>query len=237
MKKYFLFLLLFLSVTLFCTVSLFAETNPDGSYSYSIPINVPAGINGMQPNLALEYNSSNGNGMLGVGWQLSGIGKISRDRTYTVKYDETDSFIGPRGRLVKVENEHNVYHYENESFIKVEISDGSSVEPLQWTEYMPDGTKYIYGKHPDSFSTNSTLKNAVWYITKVVDVHGNAYTYFYKNETEPVEKVVDGATVTVDETVYVYPDKITYTEGRNIDGFKQVVFNYSDREDVILDYS
>ncbi len=57
---------------------LLAGVNPDGSYSHAIPIDIPKGINGVQPNLSLVYNSNAGNGMLGVGWGLSGLPVITR---------------------------------------------------------------------------------------------------------------------------------------------------------------
>jgi RHS repeat-associated protein len=49
-----------------------------GSARYDIPIEVPPGRAGMQPDVVLAYSSSNGNGIAGVGWSLSGVSSIYR---------------------------------------------------------------------------------------------------------------------------------------------------------------
>jgi hypothetical protein len=53
-----------------------AAVTPTGAYSMNVPIDAPP-FRGITPTLALEYDSQTGNGMLGVGWRLSGLSEIT----------------------------------------------------------------------------------------------------------------------------------------------------------------
>ena len=55
-----------------------SSVTPSGAVSYSVPIEVYPGVNGVQPQLSIGYNSQCGNGPLGVGWYISGLSSIRR---------------------------------------------------------------------------------------------------------------------------------------------------------------
>ncbi len=49
-----------------------------GAATYQIPLSVPAGRNGLAPQIALSYNSQAGDGSAGTGWTLTGFSRIER---------------------------------------------------------------------------------------------------------------------------------------------------------------
>jgi len=54
------------------------DVSDAGAATYSIPIAVPPGVAGIQPQLSINYQSGGGNGPLGIGWQLGGFSSIGR---------------------------------------------------------------------------------------------------------------------------------------------------------------
>lgn len=96
------------------------SVNPIGAAHYSIPFQMPPGINGLVPNLGISYNSNAGNGLLGWGWDLSGIMSISRGPTSRlqegyinqVKQLSTDRFFLNGSRLILISGTYGVYGSE-----------------------------------------------------------------------------------------------------------------------------
>ncbi|HJL32659.1 MAG TPA: RHS repeat-associated core domain-containing protein, partial [Polyangiaceae bacterium LLY-WYZ-15_(1-7)] len=57
---------------------IFASVGDDGSARVTLPIAVPEGRAGMQPELTLQYSSRGQEGIAGMGWSLSGLSAIHR---------------------------------------------------------------------------------------------------------------------------------------------------------------
>jgi hypothetical protein len=100
--------------------------DPSGAATYSIPIFVPPGTNGMQPQLSLNYNSQGGNGLLGMGWSIGGLSVIHRCGATIaidgikggVNYDANDKFCLDGERLIWSSSD-GFYRTQHESWQKV----------------------------------------------------------------------------------------------------------------------
>lgn len=85
-----------------------------GGANYHVPIKVPAGIDGIEPEIALTYNSQGGNGLAGYGWNISGVSVISRvpsteyhdGLTEPVDFSSTDRFSFDGQRLLLKSGSH-----------------------------------------------------------------------------------------------------------------------------------
>jgi hypothetical protein len=161
---------------------------PDGSANYTIPIQVPPGTAGMQPNLALAYNSHRGNGPVGMGWSLSGLSSIHRcARTYVqdgfkggINLESTTDRLCLDGqRLILVSGSYafanSEYRTETESFSKVVMNDLNN-----WTVYAKSGQimhfRAIMALPP------KTATPLLWVLDKISDRTGNYLTVSYSED-------------------------------------------------------
>src|SRR5512134_1418270 len=90
-----------------------------GTGNFTVPISLPPGRNGFQPQLNLVYSTGNGNGFFGLGWSL-GIPGVSRKTSKGVpRYndgaaepEDKDVFILSGAEdLVLVENQGAINRY------------------------------------------------------------------------------------------------------------------------------
>lgn len=167
-----------------------------GALSYSIPIQVPPGRGGLEPQLALVYNSAAGNGYAGVGWGLQGFSAIHRcgrtivqdNEKRAVRYDSSDR-ICYGDRIVAISGTYGIgnpteYRTERESFTKV-LSFGNVGGGPTWLQMQPkSGVLMEFGN-----STGSRIeaqgKSAVrlWAVSRVEDYSGNYMTFDYTEDS------------------------------------------------------
>jgi hypothetical protein len=183
-----------------------------GAASYQIPISLPPGPRGMQPNLSLVYNSQSGAGMLGPGWQIAGLSSISRcKQTFAqdaapaaIALNFTDRFCldGQRLRLTSSQTlstygqESTTYQTEVANFSNVTASGEAGFGPAYFTVQAKNGLTYEYGNVNTAGAPSNgsqvlapgTSTAVQWLLDKVSDRYGNNYviTYSAPNAAEGV---------------------------------------------------
>jgi RHS repeat-associated protein len=201
------------------------NVNALGGATYTIPIDVAPGVAGLQPSLALTYNSFSGPGVAGYGWNINGISAITRSpQTYYhdgqsvgVDLTATDRFSLDGQRLVCISgtygSNNSVYRTEIDNFSKVTCLTDGTATPKRFLVKTKSGKTIEYGYEGDSDQTVDGLTEEVsWYIDKVTDLYGNTIEYEY-----------------VKQSGHNYLAEITY-------GPNTVTFFYKQRSDIIASY-
>lgn len=167
-----------------------------GAATYTIPIWAPPGPNGMQPHIALTYNSQQGNGIVGVGWYVSGLSSIYRcNLTYAqdaapapIGLVTSDGYCmdGQRLRLTggTYGTAGSTYQTEVANFINVAAYGTAGNGPAYWIAKDRNGQSYTYGNGGNSqvLATGSTTA-AAWMLNEVSDPPGNTMTISYNTAT------------------------------------------------------
>ncbi len=214
------------------------QVGQNGDASYAIPITVPPGIKGMQPNLALTYSSQSGNGLLGMGWNLSGLSAVTRcpqtlaqdNNIHGVDFTAEDRFCLDGQRLVPVVAGSNEYRTEMESYSNITAIGGTAANPAWFEVRTKDGKIKEYGNTSDSFvnaidaTDGAVLTDArMWTINKISDRSTNYVDFVY------IEDLINGDH---------YISQINYTGNVNAarTPFSSVQFLYELRSDKNINY-
>lgn len=218
------------------------SVNPNGSANYSIPIEVPPGTNGVDPDLAISYSSQGQNGYLGQGFGLSGISAISRC-SYIKNYDQanfqrigvtftaTDHFCLDGDELIVTNGgtygaDGTQYRTSKENWTKVISNGACGSGPCSFTAYNKDGAILNFGGTSDSKIVAQGRSDGLvktWSINQFTDLNGNYTQVVYVNNQSNGE---------------YYPSRINYTGNTRTGQQPQrsVSFEYEDRNDVITGY-
>lgn len=151
------------------------NVTPSGAATYSLPISIPPGTKAVMPSLNLIYSSQAGNGLLGIGWNITGLSAISRsgksqaydNSVSTVKLNSEDFFNLDGNRLVVTSGLNgavgSTYSTKMETFSKITAYGAISDCPQYFIVEMKDGMIYEYGNSTDSrFLTLGGAKVISW---------------------------------------------------------------------------
>ena len=214
------------------------NVSENGAATFNLPIEVAPGINGMQPQLSLSYNSQAGNGLMGFGWNLTGLSSISRmgstlyhdNVTKGVEFNDSDHFALDGNRLFCTSGTYgqnnSEYRTEIEIFSKIVAYRTSYNGPEYFKVWTKSGQIIEYGNSANSkieLPGTSDVVN-VWLINKISDRHGNYIEFAYDES---------------DYFGYYKINSIKYTgnEIENILPACEIKFKYrDDREDKLVTF-
>ncbi|WP_197035012.1 FG-GAP-like repeat-containing protein, partial [Herbaspirillum sp. RV1423] len=212
------------------------QVSESGAATYTIPIQVSPGVGGMEPKLSLNYSSQSGNGLLGMGWSLGGLGGVGRcPRTMAqdgvrggVNYDSNDRYCLDGQRLIAINGSEGgdgtEYRTERESFARV-VSYGSAGNGPAWFKvWTKAGQVMEYGKTTDArIEAQGKTTIRVWALNRIEDTKGNYLTASYTKDAANGD---------------YYPNRIDYTGNSktNTAPTNSVQFQYEARPDIVPMY-
>jgi hypothetical protein len=153
-----------------------ARVGDGGAFSTNVAVQVP-GFHGIEPSIALNYDSTSPNGLVGVGWRLDAGSYITRAGRHggaprfdgTDVFDTRDVFMLDGEELVRLRAPLRDRRYETRrrDFSRI------SFDGTRWTRWRPDGTKLVY--EPLKLADAKGIYR--WALSTVTDTHGNRVEY------------------------------------------------------------
>jgi hypothetical protein len=176
------------------------NVDPTGSATYSVPLELLPGVNGLAPSISLVYSSNSGPGIAGYGWQISGLSVISRGPN-TFYYDGlaqgiemsiSDRYYLDGQRLINTSSTYGSadaqYQTENDIFTRITPKEVYQSGPSWFRAETKSGLIYEYGKTTGSKQIISGFSQTVakWYVSSISDLFGNSMNISYLKDNNCV---------------------------------------------------
>jgi len=171
-----------------------------GAFNFQVPIVAPVGTGGVNPNISLSFSNTTGNGPLGVGWSLSGLGAITRCPSTVVRdgasqgvtFSSNDRFCLNGSPLVVVSGIYGAanseYRTEIDQFTRIKAFGTSAINvnggtsPAWWGVWSSGGAYQEYGRNTNSrFLLPGTGTIMRWGLYRAFDNNDNYYTVSYED--------------------------------------------------------
>jgi RHS repeat-associated protein len=186
--------------------------NHAGEATYTVPLAVPPGRGGIEPSLALTYNSNRDNGYLGLGWAIEGFSSIARcNRTIAIDgYAEAPQFLSSDAicldgaRLVATDyasagTDITIdYRLESDKFMRVRGyytfgTDEVLIGPMYFRAWTKDGRVLDFGGHENGVvygvDRNEQAQVARWLLRTISDRTNNAMHMLYAHRVNGMTSV------------------------------------------------
>ncbi|MDF2188404.1 FG-GAP-like repeat-containing protein [Paraflavitalea sp. CAU 1676] len=231
--------------------------NANGAAQYTIPLQIPPGTAGAQPDLTITYSSQNSNGLLGMGFSLTGLSAVSRTRASIaedgfaggINYDSCDRFSLDGNRMMNTDpgaatyaSPGSVFMTELQTWTKLQAFDSLGSGPAYFKAWLKNGATASYGATADASVeaqgprfVNGPLTGSIknWLIDQLTDRNGNTirYTYSY-SPTNLTGNLLTGSS----NNSTAYPNAIYYSGNLYTSSSEQrkIQFYYEPRQDTLL---
>ncbi len=166
-----------------------------GTYRFNIPIKLPPLRRGLNIPLLIQYSSADGNGILGIGWDLR-VGAIERETKFGLNYEGSDFiYSGPERRVAlfginagPLSSPPTEFREKFESrFLRYSRIQGTGAENRledYWLVNDKKGVKYFFGvkDYSKTYDPENPFYIAKWHLDKIQDPNGNVTEFVYSND-------------------------------------------------------
>jgi len=217
------------------------DVGSKGQFTARFPIEVPPGRAGMEPHLNVTYTGGTANGLLGVGFQLSGFSVVTRcSHTFSTEgwvdgVDNSDFVAEPEAsrdrlcldgtKLVALKGAYGEdgteYRTENESYARIVSFGTSSLGPDGFTVETKGGLTRVYvPAEPPAWGMKRVRDQ--WLLDSETDRSGNGVKYHYTTISADPNQ---------DSAVQYLAESIDYTTSdKGLPAHRKIVFEYEDRK-------
>jgi RHS repeat-associated protein len=204
----------------------------NGSATYTIPIVVPPGTNGITPQVSVTYNSMGGSSIAGFGWDISSISTITRIgqtiyndaivNAIPVTLGSTDKFALDGSRLLSKTGTYGAngttYGTEIENFSTITSNGSFGGDPDWFKVEAKDGTVMYYGNSTDSkFTNENNTEILLWRLNKIEYKDGNYIEFKYTS---------------IDRDHRISEINYTKNDAAGLLAYNKIAFSYLIRTDV-----
>jgi hypothetical protein len=218
-----------------------------GTGNFTVPIMLPSGRNGFQPQLSLVYSTGNSNGPFGLGWDLS-VPRVSRQTSKRIpQYDDSkDTFIlSGTEELLPVEraSAKTLYRPRTEGlFARIYHLHDPATSDNCWEVQSKDGLVSLYGTRQSAGSDPAVIANPdplkrrqvfAWKLTETRDLFGNRIEYAYiPDQPDPLSSDVHEWNQPLLQQIRY----ANYTDQDTTKYLVSVTFEYEERADAFSEY-